>query len=59
MCLVGDVFSRMLMKAADRGLIKGLMIDFRERGLSPFNMLMIQSFSLMWKTNNLKTLNFV
>jgi hypothetical protein len=49
----------MLMKAADHGLIKGLMIDFRERGLSPFNMLMIQSFSLMWKTNNLKTLNFV
>lgn len=32
MCLVGDVFSRMLMKAADHGLIKGLMIDFREEG---------------------------
>lgn len=31
--LVGDVLTRMLMKAANQGLIKGLLTRFREQGV--------------------------
>lgn len=45
--LVGYVLTRMLIKGAREGLIKGLGSEFREEGSYLYNMLMIPSSSLM------------
>lgn len=40
--LVGDVLTRMLIKATREGLVEGLLTQFREGGPSHYNMLMTQ-----------------
>jgi hypothetical protein len=43
---VGDVFTRMLVKAAQQNLISGLLWDFRPGGVLFYNMQTTHSFSL-------------
>jgi hypothetical protein len=52
--LVGDAFSKMLSKAASKGLVQGLLGDFKEGGFCLCNMRMIPFYSLQLRSHILE-----
>jgi hypothetical protein len=53
--LVGDGFSKLLSKAVSRGVVQGLLRDFRAGGFFPSNMLMIPFSFLQLRSLTLGT----